>query len=77
MGFILFFNYLKDGVTAANIISELIRNNELPKIPIIACTAFSSKDDIENCYASGMQDYVSKPISFEKIKNVMKKFYLI
>ena len=52
----------------------MIANQEIPEIPIIACTAFSSKNDIENCFQSGMKDFVSKPISFDKIIMIMKKF---
>ena len=45
----------------------MIIEKKLPFIPIIACTAFSSKNDIENCFSSGMQDFVAKPIAFDKI----------
>ena len=33
-------------------------------INIIACSAFESKEEIENCYKVGMKDYVKKPVNF-------------
>ena len=51
MGFFISLKYLLvDGITAAKKISEIIKEKRIPFIPIIACTAFSSKNDIENCF---------------------------
>ena len=40
----------------------------IPVIPIIGCTAFSSKNQIEECIRSGMSEVIIKPITFTKIK---------
>ena len=62
-----YFIHILDGITAAIKINSLIKENILPVIPIIACTAFSSKNDVEICYSSGMQDFVTKPINLLKV----------
>lgn len=48
-----------DGYEATKLIR--LREEEKSHIPIIAMTANVMKSDIENCIASGMDDYISKP----------------
>ena len=35
--------------------------------PIISIAAFSKKEEIEQCFESGMDDYISKPIDSKKL----------
>lgn len=50
-----------DGIKATQIIRDL--KAPINKIPIIAVTAHSSMKDREKCLASGMNDYIAKPIN--------------
>ncbi len=43
-----------------------------PNIPILAMTANAMAGDSEKCLASGMNDYISKPISADKLASVVK-----
>ena len=45
-----------------------------PKIPIIAMTANAMKGDMEICLDAGMDDYIAKPISFDKIRSMVDKW---
>ncbi len=58
--------------------SEKIRKNTTAygdkHIPIIALTAHAIKGDQEQCLASGMDDYLSKPCSESQIEAVLKKW---
>ncbi|NMB80346.1 MAG: response regulator, partial [Ignavibacteria bacterium] len=55
-----------DGITATRKIRELPGVNG--KIPVIAVTAHSSMKDREKCLASGMDDYIAKPINIHFLK---------
>jgi PAS domain S-box-containing protein len=41
---------------------------------IVAMTANAMQGDAENCLAAGMDDYIAKPISLERIFNILKKY---
>jgi len=41
---------------------------------IVAVTADAFKEDRERCLEVGMDDYISKPVSMNALKNVLRKF---
>jgi len=53
-----------------------IRDKGFKDIPIIAMTAQSMKGDREKCLASGMNDYIAKPIKREIVFAMVKKWRL-
>lgn len=64
---------LMDGLEATRQIraSKSIRNDG---IPILAMTANAMQGDKEACIKAGMDDYVSKPISFEALTTVIARW---
>lgn len=58
--------------------SIAIRNyetmNNLPRTKIIALTAAALTEEQEKCFKVGMDDYLSKPMSFDAIKNILDKY---
>jgi len=52
-----------DGYQATEHIRTKMGNSIVSTIPIIAMTANTMKGDKEKCLASGMNDYLSKPIN--------------
>jgi len=66
-----------DGFEACKILREMMRNNEIPNVPIIACTANTSERDIERCFESGMVDYLSKPLLTRNIRNILNKLVVV
>jgi len=44
-----------------------VGSKEAHNIPIIALTAETNESEIEKCFESGMNDYIEKPMSYEKL----------
>lgn len=55
-----------DGIKATKLIRKL--DSQVKQVPIIAVTAHSSMKDREKCLASGMNDYIAKPININFMK---------
>lgn len=51
-----------------------IRGNGFPQLPIIAMTASSLKSDMEKCLASGMNDFIDKPLKYDAITKIIQKW---
>lgn len=61
-----------DGIAATRNIQR--SNPEIGAIPIIALTAHAMKQDRERCVKAGMDDYISKPIDPEQLREVVAKY---
>nr|XP_016441802.1 PREDICTED: histidine kinase 5-like [Nicotiana tabacum] len=44
------------------------------RIPIIAMTANALSESAEECYANGMDSFVSKPVTFQKLKECLQQY---
>ena len=62
-----------DGYEAAKIIKNDL-TPKIAKIPIIAMTAYTSKNDIDRAYEVGMDAYVFKPFKTDELFAILKKF---
>jgi CheY-like chemotaxis protein len=62
-----------DGVEATRRIRAL-KTPESAQIPIIAMTANTLTDEVEKYMAAGMNDYIAKPVDFNVVANVLRKY---
>ncbi|MEA2626041.1 MAG: two-component system, sensor histidine kinase and response regulator, partial [Candidatus Binatota bacterium] len=44
------------------------------RVPIIAVTARALQEDREHCLEAGMDDYVSKPVTAQRLDEVLRKW---
>ncbi|MCG8534002.1 MAG: ATP-binding protein, partial [Pseudomonadales bacterium] len=58
-----------DGYEATRSIREYELHNKLPRKPIIAVTAHAVGESKELCLQAGMDEYITKPIRLEALKN--------
>jgi len=60
-----------DGLTASEEIRKWEELNSLQHTKIIALTAHVLKEQINRCKRAGMDDFMTKPIDFERLKNTL------
>jgi CheY-like chemotaxis protein/anti-sigma regulatory factor (Ser/Thr protein kinase) len=55
--------------------TALIRKSEAGRrTPIIAVTASIAKEQQDGCFAAGMDDFISKPVDPQELRNVVRKW---
>ena len=60
-----------DGFDATKAIRKILGWNN--RIPIIAVTANAMEGDRDRCLQSGMDDYLKKPVSMDRLRTSMEK----
>lgn len=63
-----------DGFESTRHIRIFERDSGRTATPIIALTANAMKGDSERCLNAGMNDYITKPIKRDKLRNVLTRF---
>jgi CheY-like chemotaxis protein len=65
-----------DGYEATRVIRENEKRGHYSRahIPIIAITANAMQGDCEQCLNAGMDDYISKPVTKERLKVIIEKW---
>lgn len=61
-----------DGLEATIAIRKYEEEKGLDKIKIIAITANTLNEDKDKCFEVGMNEYITKPIQTEELKNVLR-----
>ena len=61
------------GVEATEVIRSMEKSQSRTRTPIIAVTANALTGDRERYIASGMDGYVSKPVSFDLLRSEIKR----
>ncbi|CAK0760688.1 two-component system, sensor histidine kinase [Gammaproteobacteria bacterium] len=64
-----------DGYTATERIRRWEKENAQPRRPIIALTSDAFEEDKQRCLAIGMDDFLSKPIILDSLKEILTKWF--
>ncbi len=64
-----------DGYEATRRIRKLT-HSRASEIPIIAMTANVFREDIEKCLEAGMDAHVGKPLNFDEVNNILRRYLL-
>ncbi len=60
-----------DGYEATVAIRRMEKDSRKIRVPIVALTAHAASLDRDRCFAAGMDEYLTKPISVERLREVL------
>ena len=63
-----------DGFEATTLLIQKMKKGEIPKIPIIGCTAFSGQEKLKKCLSHGMNEVMFKPVMKDRVFEIIKKY---
>jgi len=63
-----------DGFDATMVIREQEKDDNRQHVPVIALTAHAIEGDREECLAAGMDDYLSKPFTYEQLREKLERW---
>ena len=63
-----------DGLRATQLIRQYEHKTGTAHLPIIALTANAMLDDQIRCYEAGMDEYLSKPVEIEGLRQMIERF---
>ena len=66
-----------NGYEATKAIRDLEVKLNRPRTPIVAVTAHALKGNRQDCLDNDMDDYISKPIAIERVKDILEKWAVL
>ncbi|NTV69888.1 MAG: response regulator [Azonexaceae bacterium] len=65
---------IMDGLEATSLIRDWEREKGLPRLPVVALSAAAFAEDQQRCLASGMDDFLAKPINHAELLGMLGKW---
>jgi CheY-like chemotaxis protein len=63
-------------MSGIDILKRLKENEHLRVSPVVVLTTTDDKSEIQRCYDTGCNIYITKPVDYEKFTNAIQKFGL-
>ena len=73
---LILLDIMLTGIDGLQVLKAIKSNAELKDIPVVMLTTSTRDQDIARSYDGGACSFVTKPVSFEKLKEVIKHFAL-
>ena len=64
-----------DGYEMTESIRRMEQERDYKRVPIVAITGAAMTGDKERCLAVGMDDFLSKPIKLNDLKQILQKWF--
>lgn len=64
-----------DGYDMSKQIRQIENSTNRKSVPIVAITGAAMATELDDCYRSGMDDFVSKPVQLRDLEKVIQKWY--
>lgn len=65
---------LPGGVNGLDLLKKMRTHTSMRDVPVAVITAMAVDGDYEKCIAAGANEYLSKPIQFEKIDRLLRRY---
>jgi len=64
-----------DGFEAVKVLGDKLDSIDRSELKVIGCTGYTSEEKIEKCMSSGMDDVISKPLSRQRLEEILNKYF--
>ena len=61
------------GTDGREVLSEIKKDDDLKKIPVVVLTTSSDERDVVQCYENGASSYIVKPVSFSGFMEAIQR----
>jgi CheY-like chemotaxis protein len=71
--YLLLLDIRMPGTDGIEVLSQLKKDKELTKIPVIMLTTTDDPKEVEKCHQLGCSNYITKPLEYDKFVNSIKQ----
>lgn len=74
--YLLLLDIRMPGMDGIELLTRIKSSEELKNIPVIMVSTTDDPPEIEKCYSLGCNVYITKPVSFDKLSETLKRLGL-
>ncbi len=74
--YLLLLDIKMPGIDGVELLRRIKSNDDLKTIPVIMVSTTDDPPEIEKCYSLGCNVYITKPVSFDKFSETLKRLGL-